>query len=78
MRHVRRVASVKYYMYSAATGGNGLGAYTDSNGLQLVRDEVAAYIEQRDGFPAIAEHISLTTVYCQCTAVYGRRTVGAQ
>lgn len=47
--------------YLAATGGSGVGAYTDSNGLMLVRQQVAAFIEKRDGFPANPNHIQLTT-----------------
>lgn len=30
----------------------GVGAYTDSRGNQLVREEVARFIEQRDGVPS--------------------------
>jgi alanine transaminase len=47
--------------YHAATNGSGMGAYTDSAGLQLVRDEVAAFLLERDGYPAIPAHIALTT-----------------
>ena len=39
----------------------GVGAYTDSHGLSLVKDEVAKFIEARDGFPADANDIALTT-----------------
>lgn len=35
----------------AATSGGGVGAYTDSRGLALVRDEVCEYIRARDGLP---------------------------
>jgi len=47
--------------YHAATNGSGMGAYTDSAGLQLVRDEVAAFLLARDGYPAFPAHIALTT-----------------
>lgn len=47
--------------YLAATGGNGIGAYTGSTGLKLVRDQIAAFIERRDGFPADPEAIELHT-----------------
>merc|ERR1719359_1026521 len=47
--------------YLAATGGSGVGAYTDSNGLMLVRQQVAKFIEKRDGFPANPNQIQLTT-----------------
>jgi len=46
--------------YHAATSG-GVGAYTDSIGLKLVREQVAAFIEQRDGYPGDPEHLALTT-----------------
>jgi alanine transaminase len=47
--------------YLKATGGNGVGSYTDSIGLQLVREQVASFIEERDGFPADPNSIALTT-----------------
>ena len=47
--------------YHAATNGSGVGAYTDSAGLQLVREEVCAFLLERDGYPAIPAHIALTT-----------------
>jgi len=47
--------------YIAATGGNGMGAYTGSTGLALVRKQVADFIEQRDGFPSDPEAIELHT-----------------
>lgn len=40
--------------------GGALGAYTDSRGNAGVRQEVADFIEQRDGYPANPEHIFLT------------------
>lgn len=47
--------------YLKATGGNGIGAYTGSTGLKFVREQIAAFIEQRDGFPADPETIELHT-----------------
>ena len=47
--------------YLKATGGNGMGAYTGSSGLEFVRQQVAAFIERRDGFPSDPSAISLTT-----------------
>ncbi|KAL6765842.1 alanine aminotransferase [Haematococcus lacustris] len=38
----------------------GVGAYTDSRGNQLVREEVARFITARDGVPSNPEHIFLT------------------
>ena len=46
--------------YFRATGANGVGAYTDSVGLQLVREEVARFIEERDGFPADPNDLALS------------------
>ena len=36
------------------------GAYSNSQGIKAVRDEVARFIEQRDGFAADPEDIFLT------------------
>jgi alanine transaminase len=47
--------------YLAATGQNGVGAYTHSNGLAMVRRQVAAFIEKRDGFPCDVNRLALTT-----------------
>lgn len=41
--------------------GYGVGAYTDSHGLSLVKEEVARFIEARDGFPCNPNDIALTT-----------------
>lgn len=38
----------------------GMGAYTNSQGIKVVRDEVAAFIERRDGYPSDADNIFLT------------------
>ncbi|KAJ8600729.1 hypothetical protein CTAYLR_003903 [Chrysophaeum taylorii] len=45
--------------YATAIKG-GVGAYSDSKGVRIVRDEVAAFIEQRDGYPSDPEAIYLT------------------
>eukprot|EP00243_Klebsormidium_subtile_P002908 TRINITY_DN15936_c0_g1_i1.p1 TRINITY_DN15936_c0_g1~~TRINITY_DN15936_c0_g1_i1.p1 ORF type:complete len:490 (+),score=103.90 TRINITY_DN15936_c0_g1_i1:140-1609(+) len=42
------------------TGIGGVGAYSDSRGVPGVRQEVARFIERRDGFPSDPEHIYLT------------------
>ena len=39
---------------------HGLGAYSDSKGLKVVRDAVAAFIKARDGIEADSEAIYLT------------------
>ena len=59
--------------YHACTGGNGLGAYTDSIGLKLVREQVAAFIEERDGYPCNPAHLALTTGASEGV----KRTLGA-
>ena len=38
----------------------GLGAYSNSQGVEVVRQEVAAFIERRDGYPSDAGNIFLT------------------
>ena len=40
--------------------GGGVGAYSNSQGVDFVREEVAEFIANRDGFPASAEDIFLT------------------
>ncbi|CAJ1460655.1 unnamed protein product [Effrenium voratum] len=47
--------------YLGATNGAGTGAYTDSSGLLLVRQQVAEFLLKRDGFPAEPKNIYLTT-----------------
>lgn len=47
--------------YLAATNGAGSGAYTDSSGLLLVRQQVANFLLRRDGYPAEPKDIYLTT-----------------
>ena len=39
----------------------GMGAYTDSHGLSLVKAEIANFIAERDGFPCNANDLALTT-----------------
>lgn len=43
----------------AACGGSSLGAYTESQGIVTIREDIAAYIQQRDGYPADASNIYL-------------------
>ncbi|EFJ23041.1 hypothetical protein SELMODRAFT_145611 [Selaginella moellendorffii] len=51
------VARAKHYL-SMTSGG--VGAYSDSRGLPGVRQEVAEFIQKRDGYPSDPEHIFLT------------------
>ncbi|XP_058421220.1 alanine aminotransferase 1 isoform X6 [Diceros bicornis minor] len=45
-----------------ACGGHSLGAYSISSGIQLIREDVARYIERRDGgIPADPSNIFLST-----------------
>ncbi|KAB0368196.1 hypothetical protein FD755_019962 [Muntiacus reevesi] len=45
-----------------ACGGNSLGSYSASQGVNCIREDVAAYITRRDGFvPADPDNIYLTT-----------------
>nr|XP_031295779.1 alanine aminotransferase 1 isoform X2 [Camelus dromedarius] len=45
-----------------ACGGHSLGAYSISSGIQLIREDVAQYIERRDGgIPADPNNIFLST-----------------
>jgi alanine transaminase len=41
-------------------GCHGLGAYSESKGIEVVRQSVKAYIEARDGYPTDTEDIFLT------------------
>nr|AIT69924.1 alanine transaminase [Colpomenia sinuosa] len=45
--------------YAAGLTG-GVGAYTNSQGIPAVREEIAAFIAERDGHPARADRIYLT------------------
>ena len=48
--------------YIASTDRScGVGAYTDSHGLNLVKDEVSRFIAARDGFPCDPADLALTT-----------------
>ncbi|KAM3386189.1 hypothetical protein ACQJBY_009681 [Aegilops geniculata] len=51
------IARAKHYL-SLAPGG--LGAYSDSRGIPGVRQEVAEFIQRRDGYPSDPELIYLT------------------
>lgn len=42
-------------------GGYSLGAYTESGGIRVVRQDTAEYIAQRDGFPSDWENVFLST-----------------
>jgi alanine transaminase len=39
---------------------NGLGAYSESKGIEVVRESVKNYIAARDGYPAVVDDIFLT------------------
>merc|ERR1719169_313826 len=41
-------------------GAPGVGAYTNSMGFPVVREEVARFIAQRDGYPSDPERIFIT------------------
>lgn len=45
--------------YYGATKG-GVGAYSDSKGIRIVREQVARFIEKRDGIPSDPDSIFLT------------------
>jgi alanine transaminase len=36
----------------SACGGKSLGAYTESQGIITIREDIANYIQERDGYPA--------------------------
>ncbi|CAF0718216.1 unnamed protein product [Adineta steineri] len=40
-------------------GGKSLGAYTESQGIMTIREDIANYIQERDGYPANASDIYL-------------------
>lgn len=40
-------------------GGKSLGAYTESQGIITIREDIAKYIETRDGYPSNASDIYL-------------------
>ncbi|CAG5114966.1 unnamed protein product [Candidula unifasciata] len=41
--------------------GNSIGSYSDSCGLQVIREDVARYISERDGYPSDPSHVVLST-----------------
>ena len=43
----------------SACGGKSLGSYTESAGILTIREDVAAYIQQRDGYPSDPNDIYL-------------------
>lgn len=43
----------------ASCGGKSLGAYTESQGIITIREDIAKYIQERDGYPANASDIYL-------------------
>lgn len=43
----------------SACGGKSLGSYTESQGIYTIREDVANYIQQRDGYPADPKNIYL-------------------
>ena len=48
----------------------GMGAYSGSKGLRIVRQAVAEFLEERDGEPADADHI-----FCTAGASDGIKTI---
>lgn len=42
-------------------GGSSLGAYSDSAGVRVIREDIASYISERDGFPSDPDNIFLST-----------------
>lgn len=50
--HARRIL--------ASCRGDSVGSYTDSTGLDVVRQDVAQFIQRRDGIPSNPENIILT------------------
>eukprot|EP00850_Spirogloea_muscicola_P012605 SM000082S22847 [mRNA] locus=s82:191590:196000:- [translate_table: standard] len=49
------IARAKYYLHHMQ---GGVGAYSDSKGLPIVRQEVAEFIKKRDGYPRHVPHLS--------------------
>ncbi|UJR31234.1 hypothetical protein I4U23_018736 [Adineta vaga] len=43
----------------SACGGKSLGAYTESQGLITIREDIAKYIQERDGYPSSTNDIYL-------------------
>ncbi|XP_062591773.1 alanine aminotransferase 1-like [Saccostrea cucullata] len=42
-------------------GGNSIGAYSDSAGVRVIREDIAKYIKERDGHPSNPDDIFLCT-----------------
>lgn len=42
-------------------GGHSVGSYSDSAGVRVIREDVARYISERDGFPSNPDNIFLST-----------------
>lgn len=42
-------------------GGNSVGSYSDSAGVEIIRKHIAEYISKRDGFPSLWQNIILTS-----------------
>lgn len=51
------ISRAKYYLEKIP---GGCGAYSESQGLSVVRDEVSAFLNERDGYPADSSDIFLT------------------
>lgn len=47
--------------FLASCGGGSIGAYSDSSGVRVAREDIARYITERDGHPANVEDIFLST-----------------
>ncbi len=43
----------------SACGGKSLGSYTESQGIITIREDIAKYIQERDGYPANPSDIYL-------------------
>jgi alanine transaminase len=43
----------------SACGGKSLGSYTESQGIIAIREDIANYIQQRDGYPSDPNNIYL-------------------
>jgi len=43
----------------SACGGKSLGSYTESQGILTIREDIANYIQERDGYPANPSDIYL-------------------
>ena len=53
-----------------ACGGKSLGSYTESQGIRTIREDIASYIQERDGYPA-----DLNDIYLSNGASDGIKTV---